>query len=93
MSFLFFFFVALFGLASPTSVTTADIKDYVPNGTNASWPHRTDFVRATMAECERISNLTGGKPIIPQCNYQYFVSPRVLSARHSCWICACTFSK
>ena len=47
----------------------------MPNGTNASWPHRTDFVRATMAECERISNLTGGKPIIPQCNYQYFVSP------------------
>ena len=72
-------FVALSGLANPTSITTADIKDYVPNGTNASWPHRTDFVRAMMAECERISNLTGGKPIIPQCNYQYFVSPPLCS--------------
>eukprot|EP01047_Picozoa_sp_COSAG01_P057582 COSAG01_NODE_6674_length_3551_cov_21.128042_2_plen_352_part_00 len=25
-----------------------------------------------MNECERISNLTGGKPILPQCDYQYF---------------------
>ena len=37
-----------------------------PGGDNASWPHRSDFVRATMRECERISNLTGGKPILPQ---------------------------
>ena len=49
------------------------IDDYVPNGTNASWPHRVDFVRAVMNECERISNLTGGKPVLPQSNYQYLL--------------------
>jgi hypothetical protein len=48
------------------------LKEYQANGTNASWPHRNDFVQATMNECERLSNLTGGKPILPQCDYQYF---------------------
>lgn len=48
------------------------LKEYQLDGTNASWPHRNDFVQATMNECERLSNLTGGKPILPQCDYQYF---------------------
>jgi hypothetical protein len=34
------------------------IGSYQPNGTNATWPHRSNFVRAAMNECERISNLT-----------------------------------
>ena len=48
------------------------LSGYAYNGTEAKWGVRNDFVRATMRECERISNLTGGKPIIPQSDYQYF---------------------
>ncbi len=50
------------------------LSGYTFNGTEANWGARNDFVRVTMRECERISNLTGGKPIVPQSDYQYFGS-------------------